>query len=197
LTGASLTEPLPPSAWRLLKVWLVLSVQSFGGGTATLALIRRAAVDEQGWLTEAEFGRFWGLVQLAPGINLVALTILIGRQVAGTWGIFVSLLGLLLPSAAITILLTAGYSHVQHAAWVQAALRGIVPAVVGLGLLTAWQIAFPLLRGSRVSGTRSFALSLLALLGSGLAAWLGHLPVLVILLTGGFLCAAGNWRQSP
>ena len=182
---------------RLLRVWLGLGAQSFGGGTATLALIRRAAVDEEKWLTEAEFGRFWGLVQLAPGINLVALTILIGRRAAGAWGIFVSLLGLLLPSAAITILLTAGYSRVQHVAWVQAALRGIVPAVVGLGLVTAWQIAFPLLRGSRMAGTRSLLVSGLALLGGGLAAWSGHVPVLAILLTGGLTCAAENRRRSP
>ena len=181
---------------HLLRVWIVLGAQSFGGGTATLALIRRAAVNEQEWLTEAEFGRFWGLVQLAPGINLLALTILIGRRVAGFRGIFVSLLGLLLPSAAMTILLTAGYSHVQHVAWVQAALRGIVPAVVGLGLLTAWQIAAPLLRGSRLAGTRSLLVSLLVLLGSGLAAWRGHVPVLVILLTGGLVSAAENWRRT-
>ena len=181
---------------RLLKVWLVLSIQSFGGGLATLALIRRAVVDEEAWLSEAEFGRDWGLVQLAPGINLLALTILIGRRVAGAWGIAASLFGLLLPSVALTILLTAGYARVQQVLWVQAALRGIVPAVVGLGLLTAWQIAAPLLRGSREAGRGRLALSLLILLGSGLAAWRGHLPVLVILLTGGLLGAAGNGRRT-
>jgi chromate transporter len=185
------------SSWNLLKVWLALSVQSFGGGTATLALIRRAAVDEQKWLSDAEFGRFWGLVQLAPGINLLALTILIGRRVAGTRGIALSLVGLLLPSVSLTVLLTAGYVRVQHSLWVQAALRGIVPAVVGLGLVTAGQIALPLLQSSRRKGAGAMVLSLLVLLGAAAAAWLGHLPVLVILLSGGLLCAAGNGRRTP
>lgn len=192
-----MSEPASvPSGGKLFRVWLTLSVQSFGGGAATLALIRRAAVDEQGWLSEAEFGRFCGLIRLAPGINLLALTILIGRRVRGAWGIFLSLLGLLLPSVALTILMTAGYAHAQHLVWVQSALRGIVPAVVGLGLLTAGQIARPLLQAGQTAGTRSFTLRLLVLLGSGLAAWLGHLPVLGILLGGGLLCAAGNWRRT-
>ena len=179
-------KPTAVSSTYLLRVWLTLSVQSFGGGVATLALIRRAAVAEQGWLSDAEFGQFWGLVQLAPGINLLALTVLIGRRVAGVRGIAVSLLGLLLPSVALTIGLTAGYAEVQHAAWVQSALRGIVPATVGVGLVTAWQIARPLL---------SRPAAFVVLLGSGLFAWIGRVPVLAILLAGGLLCAAANQRR--
>ena len=179
----------------VLRVWLTLSVQSFGGGVATLALIRRAAVDEQGWVTEAEFGHLWGLVQLAPGINLVALTVLIGRRAAGGWGIAAALAGLLLPSVALTVLMTAAYARVQHLLWVQAALRGIVPAVVGLGLVTAWQIAGPLLTASRRRGRVFFALSLLVVGGSILASAC-HLPVLLILGGGGLLLAAASWRRA-
>ena len=188
-----MTELVPLTT--LLRVWLTLSVQSFGGGVATLALIRRAAVDEQNWLSEEEFGRFWGLVQLAPGINLVALTILIGRRAAGGWGIAVSLAGLLLPSVALTVLMTAAYARVQHLAWVQAARRGIVPAVVGLGLVTAAQIAWPLLAASRGRGTVFFALCWIVLGGSIAAAWL-HLPVLLILGGGGLVLAAAGWGRA-
>ena len=177
---------MAPSSWHLLRVWLTLSVQSFGGGTATLALIRRMAVDEQQWVSADEFGQFWGLVQLAPGINLLALTVLLGRRMAGLRGVILALMGLLLPSASLTILLTALYTHFQHFAVVQAALRGIIPAVAGLGLLTAWQIARPLL-------TRP--LRPLILLGSALAASLGLVPVLAILLSGGLLGGIANYRR--
>ena len=176
------------SSPHLLRVWLTLSVQSFGGGVATLALIRRAAVDEQRWVSGEEFGRFWGLVQLAPGINLLALTVLLGRRAAGVRGIVLALTGLLLPSAALTILLTAAYLQVQHFAPVQAALRGIVPAVAGLGLLTAWQIARPLL----VRPVR-----FLIFAGGACAAWLGAAPVLAILLAGGLLGAIAGYRERP
>ena len=35
------------SAWRLLCIWTLIGVQSFGGGSATLYLIRRVTVEQQ------------------------------------------------------------------------------------------------------------------------------------------------------
>ena len=37
-----------PSPWRLLWIWTVIGVQSLGGGSATLYLIRRGAVEGHG-----------------------------------------------------------------------------------------------------------------------------------------------------
>lgn len=188
-------EHPPPSSRELFRVWLSLGLQSFGGGAATLALIRRAAVDTHGWVTEAEFARFWSLVQIAPGINLLALTILIGRRTAGAQGIAPALAGLLLPSAGVTVLLTASYQRIQDAAPVRDALHGIIPATVGLGLVTAWQIARPPLLESRRAGRGSFGVSLgLLLAGAGAAQW-AHLPVLVILLGAGTVGAAWGWGR--
>src|SRR5215211_2098728 len=104
----------PPSAWRQLRIWLNIGIQSFGGGAATLYLIRREAVDRRGWLSDAEYARYWGICQIAPGINILGLVILIGWQVSGAAGVALALAGLLLPSAAITILLTALYSRIEH-----------------------------------------------------------------------------------
>jgi chromate transporter len=176
-------------------VWLSLGLQSFGGGVATLALIRRAVVDRHRWISEAEFSRYWALVQLAPGINLLALTILIGRKTGGAAGIALALLGLLLPSAGVALLLTAFYAHVQHLPAVRAAVRSMIPATVGLGLLTAVQIARPLLRESRREGRLSFALSLLLVAGSGLLLAWGHWPVVAILLTAAALGTLAHWRK--
>jgi len=191
--------PLPvspsPSLLFAFRVWLSLGLQSFGGGTATLALIRRAAVETHGWLTADEFTREWALVQIAPGINLLALTILIGRRTGGAKGILVALIGLLLPSVTITILLTAGYAHIEKLAAVQAALRGIIPATVGLGLLTVFQMVFPPLVASRKEGVGSLALSLFLLAGSGLAVVAGHWQVILVLLLAGALSGFAGWRR--
>ena len=184
-----------PLASELLRVWLSLGLQTFGGGMATLALLRRTAVDERRWLTEAEFARDWALVQLAPGINLLALTILIGRRTAGTKGIVLALFGLLLPSVTVTILLTAFYRRVQEMPPVREALHGIIPAVVGLGLVTAWQIARPPLMQSRREGWGSLSLSVGLLLVSGFAAWQWHPPVLVILGGAGLVKAVWRWAR--
>jgi chromate transporter len=185
----------PPPLAHFLRVWLVLGFQSFGGGVATLTLIRRKIVEQQGWLSEAEFIRNWGLVQMAPGINLLGLTILIGQRVAGAKGVALALLGLLLPSVTLTLLLTALYEHIQHLEVVQAALRGVIPATVGLGLLTAMQMARPLLVASRREGKASFLLSSILLSGSGmLVAW-QHWPVILVLCVVGGLSAFAGWRR--
>ena len=186
------------SARRLLRVWLVLGLQSFGGGMATLALVRRVAVEQERWITASEFSRFRALVQLAPGVNLLALIVLIGRKTAGVKGICLALGGLLLPSVAVTVLLTAFYARFQYAPLVREAAGGIVPAIVGLGLVTAWQIARPLLARSRREGRGSLGLSLLLLAGSGLAARRG-LPVILILGVCAGIYAVWSWarRREP
>lgn len=194
----SLSPGVPPSLWLLLRVWLLVGAQSFGGGAATLYLIRRAVVEEHGWLSEVQFTHDWALCQLAPGINLLGLTILIGRRLAGAPGIAVALLGLLLPSVAITILATAFYARVRDAEVVRAALRGVVPATVGLGVLMALQMARPLLEESRGEGRGSLLLSGTLLVGSVLTATLWQPPIVLILCAAGGIGAAahGRWRRA-
>src|SRR2546430_326505 len=64
----------PPPAARFLRVWLGLGLQSFGGGPATLTLIRRAAVAQYGWLTEADF--FFLMIRRPPRSTLFPYTTL-------------------------------------------------------------------------------------------------------------------------
>ena len=182
-----------PSLWLLLRVWLALGVQSFGGGTATLFLIRRAVVEQRRWLSAEEFTRDWSLCFVAPGINLLCMTILVGRRVAGVAGSIVALVGLLLPSVAITIVMTALYSGLQRVSMVQAALRGIVPATVGLGLLLAVDMARPLLAASRREGRASLIVSMLLLAGSAAAAAFWRPPVIVMLCGAGVIGALVMW----
>src|SRR5947209_2752722 len=114
-SGASymkLQDPRP-SKWLLFRIWASVGLQSFGGGASTQFLIQRAFIERHRWLSMEEYTRLWSLCILTPGINLVALTILIGRKLGGAWGIVISLAGLLLPSAIITCLLTAGFKTVE------------------------------------------------------------------------------------
>ena len=181
---------------RILRVWFGLGMQSFGGGVATLALIRRAAVEQEGWVTDLEFTRDWALCQIAPGINLFALTILIGRKTGGAPGILAALAGLLFPSVTITILMTAAYARVRHAAAVQAALRGVLPATIGLGLVAALQMLRPLAAAARKEGYDTLIVSAFVLVGSGAAIAVWRVPVVAALLASGGICAAHAWLRS-
>lgn len=185
-----------PSLWLLLRLWFGLGLQSFGGGTATLFLIRRAVVEQRGWVTAEAFTRDWVLCRVAPGINLLAITILVGRQVAGLPGALVSLVGLLLPSVTITIVMTALYADLRMLPAAQAALRGIVPATVGLGLLLSTGMVRPMLQESRSESPHSLFVSLMILVGSAGAVIVWELPVVLVLCGAGVLGAAALWWHS-
>ena len=201
ISDRELAETIAPAAhsrlspWSQLLIWLNIGLQSFGGGAATLYLIRREAVERRGWLSDEEYARYWGICQIAPGINILGLVILIGRQVSGALGVALALAGLLLPSAAITIILTAMYSLVERMPLVQAALRGVVPATAGLGLLLASGMLRPLLSASRKEGRVSLAVALALVAGSVLAVALTSMPVVAVLWGTGGLAALANWQR--
>ena len=184
------------SPWTLFVTWLSLGAHSWGGGAATLLMIRREVVERRGWMSGEEFTRSWSICQVAPGINLLGLTTLIGWRVGRVWGVLVALLGLLLPSVAITALLTAIYAAVREQPAVQAALRGVVPATVGLGLLLTWQLVVPLVRQARRESRANLLVTLALLAGSTLVASLWQPPVIAILLGAGALGALYSWLSA-
>ncbi len=173
-----------PSLWQIFSTMLVLGVQSFGGGSATFLLLNRACID-RGWLDEDEFIRAWSLAQLSPGINLVKLTVLIGYHLRGVPGLVAAMTGLLLPSGGITVLMTAGYASIRSQPLVQAAMKGVLPATIGLSLAMASQTALPLIHHARSEGKTRLAAQVAVMTGSAVLLALTSLsPVIVLLLAG-------------
>jgi chromate transporter len=195
-TLVSVADAGRPSLWLLLRVWFMLGLQSFGGGMATLYLIRRATVERRQWLTAEEFTRDWALCQAAPGINLLCMTILVGRQVAGLAGAVVAMIGLLLPSVTITIIMIALYADLRTLPVVQAALRGVVPGTIGLGLLLTVTMARPLLVRSYRESASNLLVGVFLLVGSALGVLVWRLPVIVVLCSAGAIGALTSWRHS-
>ena len=179
----------PISSLKVFQVWFSLGAQSWGGGSATLMLIRRAVVEEQGWVDAAEFARLWAVCQIAPGINLLGLTTLIGYRLAGWRGIALSLIGLLLPSVTITAVITALYAVLRDQPLMQSALQGVVPASIGLGVLLSWQLAVPLWRRATATGRPDQLFMLLVIGAAALVMVTWRPPVIVLLLSGGVLGA--------
>src|SRR5260221_460639 len=150
-----------PTHWQLFRIWAGIGLQSFGGGASTTLLIQRAFIDKYNFITIEDFTHYWALCILTPGINLVGLTILIGRRLGGVWGIVASLGGLLLPSAVITCLLTAGFTAVEPQPVIQAMLKGVIPATAGIMLLVGWNFARPLFQQGWNEGKLKLVFSLL------------------------------------
>ncbi len=178
---------LPPRAglWTLFLSFLGMGIQSFGGGSSTLILIHEACL-KQGWMNENEFVRDWALVQIAPGINLVKMTALIGHRLRGWRGVWVAMTGLLIPSAIVTVLMTAGFTIIRGYPLVQSAMKGVLPATIGLSLAMSIQLAQPLVTRAHREGPVRLGANLAILVSAGLLlAIAGASPVVVLLAAGG------------
>lgn len=171
-----------PNAWLLLRIWGIIGLQSFGGGASTLFLIQQEFMDKRPWLTQEEFNRLWSLCLMTPGINIIAVTILIGRKLGGFRGIVASLVGLLLPSAAITCLLTAGFKLVENSHIVQAILQGVIPATGGIMLLVGVRFAVPLLKQGRADGLLKLSISLVIIAGVAVTIIVFKITIPLVLL---------------
>jgi chromate transporter len=178
-----------PGKWRLFRIWASIGLQSFGGGASTTLLIQRAFIEKHTWLSMEEFAHLWNLCILTPGINLVALTVLIGKKLGGTWGIVVSLAGLLLPSATITCLLAALFIQIEHIAAVQAIFRGVIPATGGIMLVVGLNFALPLIRKGYKEGYIYLLVSSVLLIACALAVIFLKLSVIIVILAAASLGA--------
>jgi chromate transporter len=178
-----------PGKWQLFRIWASIGLQSFGGGASTTFLIQRAFIEKYRWLSIEEFMHLWNLCILTPGINLVALTVLIGRRLGGTWGIVVSLAGMLLPSAIITCLLAAIFKQIEYIAAVQAVLRGVIPATGGIMLLVGLNYALPLIRRGYKEGVLYLLTRSVIIIACALVVILLKLSVIVVVLSAAFLGA--------
>jgi chromate transporter len=176
-----------PGNWHLFRIWASIGLQSFGGGASTTLLIQRAFIEKHSWLSMEEFAHLWNLCILTPGINLVALTVLIGKKLGGTWGIVVSLAGMLLPSATITCLLAALFLQIEHVAAVQAIFRGVIPATGGIMLLVGLNFALPLIRKGHKEGFFSMLVSGVLIVAFALAVIFLKLSVIIVILVAAFL----------
>lgn len=174
-----------PGLGEIFSTWLATGIQSFGGGSSTFYLIHQACIDK-GWLDEETFVRTWALAQISPGINLLKLTMLVGYWLRGWPGLLAAAAGLMVPSALVTVLMTAGFTLVRGQPLVQAAMRGILPATIGLSLAMAVQMGQPLIAHGRREGPARLGLHAAVIVSSALllALWTVS-PVLILLAAGG------------
>ena len=177
-----------PRLWRLFLTFLLIGLQSFGGGSATFLLIHQTCL-KNGWMDDEEFVRNWAICQLAPGINLIKITILIGRKLRGWPGLIAAASGLLIPSALVTALMTAFYTLYRDHPLLQAAMRGILPATIGLSLAMSANLVVPVFKAARAEGRLRLILQGLVVVAACLVMALNWLSPLSIMAGASLLTA--------
>ena len=161
--------------WQLFYTYLKIGTFTLGGGYAMLPLIQREVVDVRGWIDEEEFLNMIALAQAAPGLIAVNSAIFIGWRVGGWRGVCGAVLGAVLPSFLIILAIAMVFQERKEYPAVEAAFKGIRPAVVAL-------IAAPLFKMAK-SAKISWHTALIPITAA-LLIWIGHVnPVWVILAT--------------
>jgi len=121
----------------IASIFLRIGAVTFGGGYVMVPLIEAEVVHARGWLTHREFVEAFALGQVTPGPVLVTATF-IGYRVAGTLGALVATVSIFLPSLVLTVVAGSSLRRFRANRQVQAFLRGVTPAVVGLLVAAAW-----------------------------------------------------------
>lgn len=167
-----------------------------GGGQAVQFYAFEHLVKELKWLTYDQWAQSWGLSQVVPGVNVIAVSALTGLRVAGIAGAAAALTGLMAPSVVITIVLSAVYTHVAHLSGVHAALRGIFAAVTGGAVVLNWRVGRPIVKAARARGKIPLVASFVTPAAAATIVARGWAPVAYVLLGSATLIAL-LWIRGP
>jgi chromate transporter len=125
--------------FTLSAMFLRIGSVTFGGGLVMVPLIESEVVNNHHWLTHQEFADAFALGQITPGPVLITATF-VGYRVAGTLGALVATISIFLPAFLMTLAAGSSLRRFRSNKQVQAFLRGIAPAVVGLLVAAALSI---------------------------------------------------------
>lgn len=121
--------------WEYFKIGLF----TIGGGYAMLPLVTQTVLN-RGWMTEQELINFVGVAESTPGPFAINLATFVGNTVGsrdygvlgGILGATVATVAVVLPSLVIIIIVTKLLDKFKNSKYVNGALSGIKPVVVGL-----------------------------------------------------------------
>lgn len=105
---------------------------TFGGGYAMLPLIEQELITKRKWIEQKEFLDLLTLAQSVPGPIAVNTSVFVGYKVRGLRGAVAALLGSVLPSFIIILVIAIFFAGIRHNPVVDAAFKGMRPAVVAL-----------------------------------------------------------------
>ncbi len=117
---------------HFLLLWFI----AIGGPSTILPDIHRYVVEVHQLLTSAEFAEIYTLAQVAPGPNVMYVT-LIGWHLAGWAGAAATTIPLLVPATTLTLLVGHLNERYPNAPIAGAIRRGLTPITIGLMLASA------------------------------------------------------------
>lgn len=165
---------------QLFLSYLKIGFFGFGGGYAMLSLIQNEIVEQRGWITASEFADIVAISQMTPGPIAINSATYIGYSVAGFVGSVVATFAVCMPALTLMLLLTRFFLKLRNNRYVNGAVAGMKPVVVGMIGAAALLLMFPHSgEGENFIDVWSWLLFGLTLMGS----WRQVNPILLILLS--------------
>lgn len=148
---------------------------AFGGAYGAIPLIRDVVLS-YGWLDDEALTYMIAVSESTPGPIMVNLATYVGSSQAGLLGAMLATLAVVLPSFVVILLVTASLKSWIKNKYMQAALRGVKPCVIGVVLATG---AFMTVRACLSSSRAPFADPRAAAITAALAALMwGTKPIM-------------------
>lgn len=115
--------------------FLKVGLFAFGGAYGAIPLIRDVVLS-YGWLTDEALSNMIAISESTPGPIMVNLATFVGASEAGLIGALLATLAVVFPSFVIILILVKIFKTAVKNQFVQAVLRGVKPAVIGIVLAT-------------------------------------------------------------
>ncbi len=119
----------------LLIGFLRVGLFSFGGAYAAIPLIREIVMS-YGWLTDETLSYMIAVSESTPGPIMVNLATYVGSSQAGLFGSMLATFAVVLPAFVIILMVMCLLKSAIRHPVVQAVMRGLKPAMIGIILAT-------------------------------------------------------------
>lgn len=150
--GAARRLRVPPTLRQIAGVFVRYANLTFGGGSATIAVLHSEIVGKRAWIDQTRFGLCYGLSRLTPGTNLLAFCTGVGWLLRRLPGAIVALLAASIPCSLLVVVVTFFFEQLSRNPTAKLAIGGAMAAAVGITVVTCWTIAKPFV--SRTSWLR-------------------------------------------
>jgi len=138
--------------WDIFLLYTRVSLFSWGGGPASLALMQRettaalwvppGTTEAVPWATPMEFSDAVALGNALPGPVAPQVSAYIGYKMAGVPGAIAAAAGTVLPTTLLMLVMIVYFFKIKDSTTIQAMLKAVRPVVVGLLLWTAYDMAY-------------------------------------------------------
>ncbi|MFC2092598.1 chromate transporter [Bacteroidota bacterium] len=155
--------------WSFFKVGSF----SFGGAYSLIPLIETEVVQNHHWLSQDEFLKVLGMVEVFPGAISIKFATYTGYKVAGVAGVIVANLGNMVMPAAIITVAAYFYSHFEKNTYVIKGFEGVKFIIIGM-------IVAIMLKYFNQS-FNNWKVLIFLVLGFGLTYWFNVHPIILVL----------------